>query len=128
MENMMMKRELDDIDNFYERAEKCIRVDEGSRVLKTDAWVGHPQVPRVQLPAPPTPPASAAVTIVTLRSRNPYPLGVALPLVEGHVANIFGKPHLAGSTKNSQKRYLTNLDGEGEICTLDSHQPNVLEQ
>uniref|UniRef100_A0A803NIM2 Uncharacterized protein n=1 Tax=Cannabis sativa TaxID=3483 RepID=A0A803NIM2_CANSA len=80
--------------------------------------VGHPQAPRSQLPALLAPPALATVAILAPGLRNPYPLGLTFPLVDGHVATIFGGPHHEESTKNSQKRYLRELGREGDMCSI----------
>uniref|UniRef100_A0A803QBN6 Retrotransposon gag domain-containing protein n=1 Tax=Cannabis sativa TaxID=3483 RepID=A0A803QBN6_CANSA len=70
---------------------------------------GRLRVPRMQLPALPAPLALATVTIVAPRQGNSYPLGLAPPLVDEHVATKSGGPHLTGSSQNSQKR-LTEAD------------------
>uniref|UniRef100_A0A803NI08 Uncharacterized protein n=1 Tax=Cannabis sativa TaxID=3483 RepID=A0A803NI08_CANSA len=61
---------------------------------------------------------NAAITVLALGSGNSYHLALAPPRVDGHVATILGCPHIAGSTRNFQKRYLREWDSEGEMCAL----------
>uniref|UniRef100_A0A803Q2F5 Uncharacterized protein n=1 Tax=Cannabis sativa TaxID=3483 RepID=A0A803Q2F5_CANSA len=65
----------------------------------------------VQLPALPTSPYLTVIAALALGSGYPYPLGLALPPVDGHVATISRGPHLARSTRNSHKRHFRGLDG-----------------
>uniref|UniRef100_A0A803QIJ3 Uncharacterized protein n=1 Tax=Cannabis sativa TaxID=3483 RepID=A0A803QIJ3_CANSA len=59
----------------------------------------------------------AGVALLTLGPGTPYPSGIALPPVDGHVIIILGGPHLSRSTRNAQKRYLKEVE-EGEMSEL----------
>uniref|UniRef100_A0A803P1Z8 MULE transposase domain-containing protein n=1 Tax=Cannabis sativa TaxID=3483 RepID=A0A803P1Z8_CANSA len=48
----------------------------------------------------------ATVAVLAPRPWNPYPQGLALPLVDGYMATISRGPHITESTSNAQKRYL----------------------
>uniref|UniRef100_A0A803Q080 Uncharacterized protein n=1 Tax=Cannabis sativa TaxID=3483 RepID=A0A803Q080_CANSA len=111
----------------YEAAQsKCIiapkQLKQQAKVSKSNG-VGLPQAPRTQLLALPALPAHAAVTVLVPGSRNPYPPSLALPPIDGHVATIFGGPHIVGSIRNSQKRYLKELDHEREMCASEHGRP-----
>uniref|UniRef100_A0A803PSS4 Uncharacterized protein n=1 Tax=Cannabis sativa TaxID=3483 RepID=A0A803PSS4_CANSA len=82
--------------------------------------VGHPQAPRSVLSALPPLPAPVVVAVLAPGLGNPYPLGLALPPVDEHVATNSGGLHIVGSTRNSQKRYLRELAGEGVATTFPS--------
>uniref|UniRef100_A0A803PYW9 Uncharacterized protein n=1 Tax=Cannabis sativa TaxID=3483 RepID=A0A803PYW9_CANSA len=46
------------------------------------------------------------------KSGNPYPPGIALPPVDGHVATISGGPLIIGSTRNAHKRSAGTVRGD----------------
>ncbi|XP_062113092.1 uncharacterized protein LOC133824244 [Humulus lupulus] len=48
----------------------------------------------------------------------PYPPETAPLQVDGHIATISGGPHLGGPSQNDQKRYLSKLDHNHEVCAL----------
>ncbi|XP_062074917.1 uncharacterized protein LOC133778922 [Humulus lupulus] len=48
----------------------------------------------------------------------PYPPGTVPPPIDSHVATISGGLHLGAPSRNDQKRYLSELDHDHEVCAL----------
>uniref|UniRef100_A0A803QK62 Uncharacterized protein n=1 Tax=Cannabis sativa TaxID=3483 RepID=A0A803QK62_CANSA len=69
--------------------------------------VGHPQAPEIQAlnaqALQGIQNAPVVGLVVALGAGNPYPPGVAQSPLDGHVATIFGGPHIAGSTQMHRK-------------------------
>ncbi|XP_062074670.1 uncharacterized protein LOC133778679 [Humulus lupulus] len=51
-------------------------------------------------------------------SQTTYGSRTVPPRVDGHVATISGGPHLGGPSWNDQKRYLSKLDHDHEVCPI----------
>uniref|UniRef100_A0A803QHZ8 Retrotransposon gag domain-containing protein n=1 Tax=Cannabis sativa TaxID=3483 RepID=A0A803QHZ8_CANSA len=79
--------------------------------------VGYPQAPGTSVLALLAPLTLATLAFLSTRLRTPYPPRLAPPPMKGHVATISGGPHLVGSTRNAQKRYLREII-DGEVCAL----------